>query len=41
MTDVPVAVLIGAAMILLGTGVALWIVVSIVRANRKDQSFPD
>jgi hypothetical protein len=41
MTDVPIAVLIGAGMILLGTAVAVWIVVSIVRQSRKDQSFPD
>ena len=41
MSEVPVAVLIGAGMILLGTGVAVWIIVSIVRQGRKDQSFPD
>jgi hypothetical protein len=41
MTEVPMAVLIGAGMILLGTLIAVWIVVSIVRQNRKDQSFPD
>jgi hypothetical protein len=35
MTELPVAVLVGAGMILLGTGVALWIIVSIVRQNRK------
>jgi hypothetical protein len=41
MTELPVAVLVGAGMILLGTAVAIWIIVSIVRQNRKDQSFPD
>ena len=41
MTEVPLAVLIGAGMILLGTAVAIWIVVSIVRQSRKDESFPD
>jgi hypothetical protein len=41
MGETPVAVLIGAGMILLGTAVAVWIVVSIVRQSRKDQSFPD
>jgi hypothetical protein len=41
MSELPLAVLIGAGMILLGTAVAIWIVVSIVRQNRKDQSFPD
>ena len=41
MTEVPIAVLIGAAMILLGTGVAVWIVVSIVRESRKDRSYPE
>ena len=41
MTEVPLAVLIGAGMILLGTGVAVWIVVSIVRQSRKDDSFRD
>ena len=41
MSEVPMAVLIGAGMILLGTLVAVWIVVSIVRQNRKDQVFPD
>jgi hypothetical protein len=41
MTELPAAVLIGAGMILLGTSVAIWIIVSIVRQNRKDQSFPD
>jgi hypothetical protein len=35
MTELPVAVLVGAGMIFLGTGVALWIIVSIVRQNRK------
>jgi hypothetical protein len=41
MSELPLAVLIGAGMILLGTVVAIWIVVSIVRQNGKDQSFPD
>jgi hypothetical protein len=41
MTEVPVAVLIGAGMIILGTGVAVWIVVSIIRQSRKEQSFPE
>jgi hypothetical protein len=41
MSELPLAVLIGAGMILSGTAVAIWIVVSIVRQNRKDQSFPD
>jgi hypothetical protein len=41
MSDLPLAVLIGAGMILLGTAVAIGIVVSIVRQNRKDQTFPD
>jgi len=41
MSELPLAVLIGAGMILLGTAVAIWIVVSIVRQNRKDQTFPD
>jgi hypothetical protein len=41
MGEIPLAVLIGAGMILLGTAVAIWIVLSIIRQNRKDQSFPD
>jgi hypothetical protein len=41
MSELPLAVLIGAGMIFSGTAVAVWIVVSIVRQNRKDQSFPD
>jgi hypothetical protein len=41
MGETPVVVLIGAGMILLGTAVAVWIVVSIVRQSRKDQSFRD
>jgi hypothetical protein len=41
MSELPLAVLIGAGMILSGTAVAIWIVISIVRQNRKDQSFPD
>jgi hypothetical protein len=41
MTELPIAVLIGAGMIILGTGVAVWIVVSIVRQSRRDESFPD
>jgi hypothetical protein len=41
MGEVPLAVLIGAGMIFLGTAVAVWIVASIVRQNRKDQTFPD
>ena len=41
MSELPLAVLIGAGMILLGTAVAIWIVVSIVRQSRKDQSFPE
>jgi hypothetical protein len=41
MTEVPIAVLVGAGMILLGIGVAVWIVISIVRQSRKDQSFPE
>ena len=41
MSELPLAVQIGAGMILLGTAVAVWIVFSIVRQNRKDESFPD
>ena len=41
MSELPLAVLIGAGMILSGTAVAIWIVVSIVRQNRKNHSFPD
>jgi hypothetical protein len=41
MFDLPLSVLIGAGMILLGTAVAVWIVVSIVKQNRKDQSSRD
>jgi hypothetical protein len=41
MSELPLPVLIGAGMILLGTAVAVWIVVSIVRQNRKDQSSRD
>ena len=41
MTETPVAVLIGAGMIVIGTLVAVWIAVSIVRQNRKDRSFPE
>jgi hypothetical protein len=41
MGEIPLAVLIGAGMILLGTAVAIWMVLSIIRQNRKDQSFPD
>ena len=41
MTELPIAVLIGAGMILLGTGVAVWIVVSIVRQSRRDETFHD
>jgi hypothetical protein len=41
MSELPLAVLIGAGMILLSTAVAIWIVVSIVTQSRKDQSFPE
>jgi hypothetical protein len=41
MTEAPVVMLVGAGMIVLGTLVAVWIVVSIVRQNRKDRSFPE
>jgi hypothetical protein len=41
MTETPVVILIGAGMILIGTVVAVWIVISIVRQNRKDRSFPE
>jgi hypothetical protein len=41
MNELPLAVLIGAGMIILGTAVAVWIVVSIVRENRKDKVYPD
>jgi hypothetical protein len=41
MAEAPIVVLIGAGMILLGTLVAVWIVISIVRQNRKDRSFPE
>jgi hypothetical protein len=41
MTETPVVMLIGAGMILIGTVVAVWIVISIVRQNRKDRSFPE
>jgi hypothetical protein len=41
MGEIPLAVLIGAGMILLGTAVAVWIVVSIVRQSRRDDSFRD
>ena len=41
MSDLPIVVLLGAGMIFLGTGVAVWIVVSIVRQSRKDESFHD
>ena len=41
MFELPLSVLIGAGMILLGAAVAVWIVVSIVRQNRKDQSSRD
>jgi hypothetical protein len=41
MSDLPIVVLLGAGMIFLGTGVAMWIVVSIVRQSRKDESFHD
>jgi hypothetical protein len=41
MTETPVVMLVGAGMIALGILVAAWIVVSIVRQNRKDRSFPE
>jgi hypothetical protein len=41
MAEAPIVVLVGAGMILLGTLVAVWIVISIVRQNRKDRSFPE
>jgi hypothetical protein len=41
MAETPVVMLIGAGMIVLGTLVAVWIAVSIVRQNRKDHSFPE
>ena len=41
MNETPVVMLIGAGMIVLGALVAVWIVVSIVRQNRKDRSFPE
>jgi len=41
MTELPMPLIIGSVMILLGTAVAVWISISIVRQNRKDQSFPE
>jgi hypothetical protein len=41
MAETPVAMLVGAGMIVLGTLVAVWIVISIVRQNRRDRSFPE
>jgi hypothetical protein len=41
MTELPMPLIIGSIMILLGTAVAVWIAISIVRQNRKDQSFPE
>jgi hypothetical protein len=41
MTETPVVMLVGAGMIALGILVVAWIVVSIVRQNRKDRSFPE
>jgi hypothetical protein len=41
MAETPVVMLLGAGMIVLGTLVAVWIAVSIVRQNRKDRSFPE
>jgi hypothetical protein len=41
MAEAPVAMLVGAGMILLGTLVAVWIIISIVRQNRRDRFFPE
>ena len=41
MAETPLAMLIGAGMIVLGTLVAAWIVISIVSSNSKDRSFPE
>jgi hypothetical protein len=41
MNEIPVALVVGTIMIFLGTAVAVWIAVSIVSQNRKDQSYPE
>jgi hypothetical protein len=41
MAETPLAMLVGAGMIALGTLVAVWIAISIVRQNRRDRSFPE
>lgn len=41
MAETPLAMLVGAGMIVLGTVVAVWIAISIVRQNRRDRSFPE
>lgn len=41
MSEFPAALVIGSVMILAGVGVAVWIVISVVRQSQKDRSFPD
>ncbi len=41
MPDTPIAVLIGAGMVVLGTLVAVWVMISIVRQNRKGDPLPE
>jgi len=41
MNEIPLALIFGTVMILLGTVVAVWITVSIVSQNRKDHSYPE
>ncbi len=41
MAEVPIVVLIGIGMVGLGTAVAVWIALSILRQSRKDRARPE